>query len=82
MWKCCLVELPGINHGVGSQADKAFLALETNAEDTAYFHADDPREANYTRNGEALGFPMQDALWRYDHLRIAVRVRERVCACV
>jgi hypothetical protein len=41
-----------------------FLALETNAEYTAYFHANDSREASHVVNGTQYGFPIQDALWR------------------
>ena len=57
----------GINHGIGSSVDKQFLALETNAVYTAYFHANDSREANYVVDGVHLGFPMAEALWRTNH---------------
>ncbi len=47
---CCVFDVQqatnntlGINHGFASVSDNAFLALETNSDDTAYFLANDPR---------------------------------------
>ena len=54
----------GINHGFGSSADKQFMALETNAAYTAYFRANDSREADHVVNGTHYGFPIAEALWR------------------
>ncbi len=48
----------GINHGIGSAADNQFLAMETKAGYTAYFKANDPREANFEVNGTHYGFPL------------------------
>ena len=48
----------GINHGIGSATDKQFLALETKAGYTAYFKANDPREADLVINGTHYGFPL------------------------
>jgi hypothetical protein len=48
----------GINHGIGSAADNQFVALETKAGYTAYFHANDSREADLVINGTRYGFPM------------------------
>ena len=48
----------GLNHGVGSATDPGFLALETRAGYTAYFEANDPREADANVNGTHYGFPM------------------------
>ncbi len=48
----------GINHGIGSAADNQFLAMETKAGYTAYFKANDPREANFEVNGTNYGFPL------------------------
>ncbi len=52
----------GINHGVGSAADNQFLALETKAGYTAYFKANDPREANFQVNNTHYGFPLTGTL--------------------
>jgi len=57
----------GINHGVGSAADAKFMALETRADYTAYFSDNDPREANFTYEGERYGFPLPEAIWRTNH---------------
>jgi len=57
----------GLNHGIGSSKDNAFIALETKATYTAQFGADDPREANYQVNGVQYGYPLPEALWRTNH---------------
>eukprot|EP00048_Salpingoeca_helianthica_P015744 m.228380 g.228380 ORF g.228380 m.228380 type:complete len:489 (-) comp17465_c0_seq1:28-1494(-) len=57
----------GMNHGIGSAADTQFLALETRAHYTAYFGANDPREAAYVYEGQHMGAPLPNALWRTNH---------------
>lgn len=57
----------GLNHGIGSAADKSFLCLETKAGYSAYFGANDEREANLTVDGTHIGAPMPDAVWRTNH---------------
>jgi len=57
----------GINHGFGSAKDNKFLALETKATYTAYFYANDSREANYQVGGVQYGYPLPEALWRTNH---------------
>jgi hypothetical protein len=57
----------GLNHGIGSAKDNEFLVLEVKAGYTAYFHANDPREANYQVNGTYYGSPLPEALWRTNH---------------
>lgn len=61
----------GINHGIGSAADNQFVALETKAGYTAYFHANDPRESGLVINGTQYGFPMP--------VCVAVVWRNRFC---
>eukprot|EP00753_Platysulcus_tardus_P003542 PLAT12464.8.p1 GENE.PLAT12464.8~~PLAT12464.8.p1 ORF type:complete len:415 (+),score=234.15 PLAT12464.8:568-1812(+) len=57
----------GINHGIGSAASGQFMALETKAGETAYFHADDPREKSYMHDGKQYGLAIPEALWRTNH---------------
>jgi len=59
----------GFNHGVGSAKDQSFMALETEAWYTAYFGANDPREAKAVdpKSGKPIGGPMPNALWRTNH---------------
>jgi hypothetical protein len=57
----------GLNHGIGSAVDPGFLALETRAGYSAYFSANDAREAEAEVNGTKYGFPMPDAVWRTNH---------------
>lgn len=37
------------------------------ADYTAYFSDNDPREANFTYEGERYGFPLPEAIWRTNH---------------
>lgn len=59
----------GFNHGVGSAKDGEFMVMETEAWYTAYFRANDPREASATdpKSGKKIGAPMPHALWRTNH---------------
>eukprot|EP01114_Cavostelium_apophysatum_P014540 TRINITY_DN379_c0_g1_i1.p1 TRINITY_DN379_c0_g1~~TRINITY_DN379_c0_g1_i1.p1 ORF type:complete len:548 (+),score=118.60 TRINITY_DN379_c0_g1_i1:165-1808(+) len=61
----------GFNHMVGSGSDAQSLVFETMHDYTAYFLADDPREANavYKSGDETvqIGFPLKEALWRTNH---------------
>lgn len=61
----------GFNHAVASAADRNMYVMETEAQYTAYFEANDPREANAkynTSSGEVqAGFPLTEALWRTNH---------------
>jgi len=58
----------GLNHGIGSAQDGQFMALEVKAGYTAYFFANDPREANFKGpQGQSYGAPLTDALWRTNH---------------
>jgi len=58
----------GLNHGIGSANDNAFMALEVKAGYTAFFMANDPREANFKGpQDQPLGSPMPEALWRTNH---------------
>ena len=52
----------GFNHAVGSAADAAFVAIETDAGHSAYFAPMDPREVS----GEG-GDPRPDAVFRTNH---------------
>jgi len=58
----------GLNHGIGSSADGQFMALEVKAGYSAFFLANDPREANFVGpQGQHYGAPMPEALWRTNH---------------
>jgi len=58
----------GLNHGIGSANDNQFMALEVKAGYTAFFLANDPREANFKGpQGQKYGSPMPEALWRTNH---------------
>jgi len=57
----------GLNHGIGSAKDNQFMILEVKGGYTAYFHANDSREANYQVNGTYYGSPLDEALWRTNH---------------
>eukprot|EP01013_Petalomonas_cantuscygni_P027614 TRINITY_DN506_c0_g1_i1.p1 TRINITY_DN506_c0_g1~~TRINITY_DN506_c0_g1_i1.p1 ORF type:complete len:513 (-),score=123.05 TRINITY_DN506_c0_g1_i1:1896-3434(-) len=52
----------GINHGIGSAADSAYLILEVKANYTAFFSANDARE-----KASPYGSPLPYALWRTNH---------------
>lgn len=57
----------GMNHGVGSAADGRFMVLETMANYTALFFANDTREAGLVVDGQHVGRPVPEALWRTNH---------------
>lgn len=57
----------GFNHMVGSSRDRNAMAFETMQHHTAYFLANDPREANLEENGVKIGAPLKEALWRTNH---------------
>ena len=63
----------GFNHMVGSATDRAAVVMETMANYTAFFSADDPREANATYRDPgtgasiAIGHPLEDAVFRTNH---------------
>lgn len=61
----------GFNHMVASAKDVNAWVMETEARYTAYFGADDPREANAMYNTKAgpvhAGFPLPEAVWRTNH---------------
>lgn len=61
----------GFNHAVASAADRNMYVMETEAGYTAYFQANDPREAQAKYNTSAgqvpAGFPLPEALWRTNH---------------
>lgn len=69
----------GINHGIGSAADPGFLALETRAGYTAYFEANDTREADANVNGTHYGFPM---VRRPPSVELLVPTCSRVVRCM
>ena len=66
----------GFNHMVASATDLSAIVIETNALTSAYFGADDPREAQaaFPASGHAQsagriirGKPMAEAVWRSNH---------------
>lgn len=57
----------GFNHGVGSANDQRFVTLETMKSNTAVFHADDGREHDYIVNGEDIGQPRPETVYRTNH---------------
>jgi len=63
----------GFNHMVGSGSDSQSLVMETMRGYTAYFGANDPREAKATWTNSTtkvtyqIGFPMEEAVWRTNH---------------
>ena len=58
---------------VASASDRAALVIETNAVTSAFFNANDPREASatyidpMTQNVSRIGFPLQEAVFRTNH---------------
>ena len=65
----------GFNHMIASAADNAAIVIETNADTSAYFGPNDPREANAAypsgkdgKGGRIIrGAPMSEAVWRTNH---------------
>ena len=57
----------GFNHGIGSAVDGSAVLLETMMHSTAVFSDNDPREATYIYNGENIGRPRKDAIFRTNH---------------
>lgn len=61
----------GFNHMVASARDASAVVMETDAITTAYFSADDPREAAAAFAGPGgrvvRGAPLREALWRTNH---------------
>lgn len=63
----------GFNHMVASAADLGALVMETKFDYTAYFGANDPREAAAlftdptTKVSTHIGAPMAEAVWRTNH---------------
>ena len=60
----------GFNHMVASAVDESALVIETNAVTSAYFSANDPREAGaaFQTDGRIIrGAPMPEAIFRTNH---------------
>lgn len=61
----------GFNHMVASAADQSAWVVETNSLTSAFFAANDPREATAAFPGPSgktiRGAPMEDAVWRTNH---------------
>ena len=57
----------GFNHGIGSVEDGTAILLETMMHNTAVFADNDPREAEYIYDGENIGRPRKDAIFRTNH---------------
>ena len=61
----------GFNHMIASAADQSALVIETNSQTSAYFSANDPREAAAAFPGPGgriiHGAPMEDAVFRTNH---------------
>lgn len=57
----------GFNHGIGSSADNSAVCLETMAGNTAVFTADDDREKVLIVEGENIGNPREEAIYRTNH---------------
>lgn len=57
----------GFNFGIGSAVDRTALVLETMMHSTAVFTDNDPREMEYIVDGENIGMPRQDAVYRTNH---------------
>lgn len=57
----------GFNHGIGSGRDREAVCLETMMGNTAVFHSNDPREQNLIVNGQNIGAPREEAVYRTNH---------------
>lgn len=57
----------GFNHAIGSASDNQSVALETMKSNTAIFYANDMREQNQIVNGENIGQPRPEAIYRTNH---------------
>lgn len=57
----------GYNHGIGSANDQKFICLETMKGNTAIFSANDPREQTLIVNGQNIGSPRDEAVYRTNH---------------
>lgn len=57
----------GFNHGVGSAADNQAVLMETMMHSTAVFGANDPREQDLVVDGQQIGEPRTEAVYRTNH---------------
>jgi hypothetical protein len=57
----------GFNHGVGSDADNQATVMETMMHSTAVFGANDPREQDLVVDGQQIGVPRTEAVYRTNH---------------
>mmetsp|Transcript_30109 Transcript_30109/g.50348 ORF Transcript_30109/g.50348 Transcript_30109/m.50348 type:complete len:507 (-) Transcript_30109:12-1532(-) len=57
----------GFNHGVGAAKDGQAVVLETMQSHTAVFHANDPREQDLVVDGQQIGAPRPEAVYRTNH---------------
>lgn len=57
----------GFNHAIGSKADRQSICLETMYKNTAVFGANDPREQYLMYEGEQIGNPRENAVYRTNH---------------
>lgn len=57
----------GFNHGVGSDPDNQAVCMETMMHSTAVFGANDPREQDQVVDGQQIGVPRTEAVYRTNH---------------
>lgn len=57
----------GFNHGVGSDPDNQAVTMETMMHSTAVFGANDPREQDLVVDGQQIGVPRTEAVYRTNH---------------
>ena len=57
----------GFNHGIGSDADNQAVCMETMMQSTAVFGANDPREQDLVVDGQQIGVPRTEAVYRTNH---------------
>jgi hypothetical protein len=57
----------GFNHGFGSAHDREAVCLETMMGNSAVFRSNDPREQNLIVNGQNIGAPREEAVYRTNH---------------
>lgn len=57
----------GFNHGIGSRVDQSAVVMETMQGSSAVFADNDPREQDFVYNGQQIGAPRPNAVYRTNH---------------
>jgi hypothetical protein len=57
----------GFNHGIGSRQDGSAVVMETMQGSSAVFADNDPREQDLVYNGQQIGAPRANAVYRTNH---------------